>query len=297
MISEDLVGLLRKKYEDSRKYIVLEQVADGTGFDRIRTIDAVVFSLWPSDGLTRAAFEIKVSRSDFIRELQIPNKHKWCRECFHEFWFVAPKEVIQLDEIPGGVGWMCPRGDKLVIKKLCQRNPTPRLDDSLLAAFMRAAGKEIKRDTDKLKKEILKTDPTHLDALSYRKAVVSFLQSRGVQGRMFDATEESIRGMLEQATLDRQLVQDRDQIIEKLSQFQRRMQELFTIFALVANKSLIERNKLGEYIVTKYGGHDREALKSLKDTSKEKGYVGTKEYTDIIEAILNWNQNKQEVTQ
>ncbi len=288
MTSEEIVGLLRKKYEDSRRFIVLEQVPDGTGFAQSRTIDAAVFSLWPSDGLTRAAFEIKVARSDFIRELQIPNKHKWCRECFHEFWFVAPKEVIQLDEIPGGVGWMCPRGDKLVVKKLCQRNPTPRLDDSLLAAFMRAAGKEIKRDTDKMRKEILKTDPTHLDALSYKTAVVAFLQSRGTQGHLFDATEDMVRELLEQATLDRQLVQDRDQLIEKLSQFQRRMQELFTIFALVANKSLLERNKFGEYIVTKYGGHDREALKSLRDTGKEKGYRGTKEYTDIIEAILNW---------
>ena len=134
--AEDLVKALRKRFEGPG-YMVLEQVANSTGSSlNHRWIDAAVFSLWPSKNLTRAAFEIKVSRSDFIHELRNPQKHEWVMKYFHEFWFIAPKGVISIDELPGGAGLMQPRGDSLVIKKHCSRNYSPDLDPKILAAFM-----------------------------------------------------------------------------------------------------------------------------------------------------------------
>jgi len=79
MKAEELVALIRKKYKtDTNGYnpcVVLEQVPDGTGMYQSRWIDVAVFQMWTSKGLTRTAFEIKVSRSDFLSEIQNPQKH------------------------------------------------------------------------------------------------------------------------------------------------------------------------------------------------------------------------------
>ncbi|MBU2177548.1 MAG: hypothetical protein KJ556_20850, partial [Gammaproteobacteria bacterium] len=131
--AEDLVTLIRKKYKtDANGYnpcVVLEQVPDGTGMYQSRWIDVAVFQMWASKGLTRTAFEIKVSRSDFLSEIQSPQKHAWCRESFHYFFFVAPKDIIQVEELPDGVGWLYPRGSQLCTGRQARINDNPKLDD------------------------------------------------------------------------------------------------------------------------------------------------------------------------
>ena len=291
MTSEEIVGLLRKKYSGG-EYVVMEQVLNPIeNASRNRWIDVAIFSTWSTHGITRSAFEIKVSRSDFIRELQNPDKFQWCMENFHEFWFVGTKDVITKDEVPEGVGWMCPVGERLYIKKHCRRNVSPRLDEGMLAAFMRCAKINMRATEDRVRGEVLKTEPTHLDALLYRKAVMSFLQSRGVQGYLFDATEETIRGALEKATLDKQLVQDRDHLLIKLGEFQGRIADLFNLFAVIAHKALLERSELGQYIISRYGGYDEESLQAIRERKKDKwNRKAKKDYLEVIETILNWEQ-------
>lgn len=84
MEAKELVDLIRKRYHTAKDgfnpAVVLEQVPDGTGMFQGRWIDVAVFQMWASKGLTRAAFEVKVSRSDFLSELQNPEKHQWCKE-------------------------------------------------------------------------------------------------------------------------------------------------------------------------------------------------------------------------
>jgi hypothetical protein len=114
--STELIALLRKKYNTddiangNHPTLLFEQVANATGFDAGRWIDAAVFEMWPSHGFTRRAFEVKISRSDFLRELNNPAKYQWCFKYFHEFWYVAPKDVIQVEELPSGAGWLYPAG-------------------------------------------------------------------------------------------------------------------------------------------------------------------------------------------
>ena len=180
MTAEDLVKLIRQRYPMDRpdgyqSYVVLEQVPDGTGMHHNHWIDAVVFSLWASKGLSRLTFEIKVARSDFIHEMQNPMKHQWALECFHEFWFVAPQDVIQLSELPANIGWMCPHGSKLQVKKQAVRNPTPKLDDVLLAAFMRAASKEINKVSKVAIEEALESSDEYRTATVYRDAITRFI--------------------------------------------------------------------------------------------------------------------------
>jgi hypothetical protein len=297
MNAEDLVKLIRQRYPVNRpdgyqKHVVLEQVPDGTGMYHGRWIDAVVFDLWPSKGLLRSAFEIKVSRSDFLRELANPVKYKWAVESFHEFWFVAPQDVIKIEELPANVGWLFPRAGKLAIKRRAIQNPNPKLDDTLLAAFMRAGAKEISRVTNVTSKEILEKSEEYQLASRFKQAVRSFIAKRGISKfESSSLTVDEIVTWLEEATMDNQLKQDRDHLLEVAGRFQREVVSLLNIFLVVAKKSLFARNELGSYIVQTYGGEDRESIETLKALVKHaKAFDSEKRYVEVIEVILNWNK-------
>jgi hypothetical protein len=294
--AEDIVKLIRQRYPNNRpdgfqKYAVLEQVPATTGYGQRRWIDAVVFDLWPSEGLLRSAFEIKVSRSDFLRELQNPLKHKWVMDSFHEFWFVAPQNVIQLPELPPNVGWLYPRGGKLVVKRHAVKNPNPKLDDTLLAAFMRAAAKEIDRVSRTTVKEILDGSKDYRLATLYKAAVNNFINQRGVKKYMDPATPEEVVEWLNEATMDVQLQQDRDHLLQVAGRFQGAIISLLNVFLVVANKGLLARDELGNYIVSVFGGDDRENVETLKQCAKEaKHNDSQKRYVELIELVMNWDK-------
>jgi hypothetical protein len=290
--AEDLVNLIRHRYTSQNgvynKAVVLEQVPDGTGMNQNRWIDVAVFEMWPSKGLSRSAFEVKVSRSDFLRELQIPDKHKWCRECFHEFWLVAPKGVIQLEELPIGIGWMYPRGDKLCIARHALRNATPKLNDELLAGFMRAAYKGIEAATRLTAETILADSTEYKNTSLYREAVLRFLHERGI-APVYEVTVDGIYTKLAEATLDKQLKQDCNQLLSVSGTFQKTIANLATLFLVIAKRSLIARNEMGEYLVKAYDVRDEDAIEILREMGKgSKMSDYQKRYAEIIELLLNW---------
>lgn len=288
--AEDLVRMLRDKYKNPNAYggvdyVVLEQVPNGTGFAQAyRWIDAVLFSLIPSKGLYRSAYEIKVSRSDLIRELQNPEKHRWCQEYFHEFWFVCPKEIVQDGEIPNGIGLMCPHGDKLVIKKHCARNDNPKLDDQILAAFMRASSKALDSASKVAEKDILDNCKDYQQAKTYRECVLNFCEAHGVS-MIPSSNKADIIKYLEESTVDKQLKQDRDHLMSVANAFQRDLVELFRVFAVVAHESILKRDELGNYVMSQYGGNDTENLEFLKQDLKSDRLYYNKQYVEILELI------------
>jgi len=82
-----------------------------------RRADYVAVSLWPSRGLTIDAHELKVSRSDWLRELGQPSKAQaWWPHC-HRWWLVAGDEsIVGEGELPEGWGLMVPgRGRRMKI--------------------------------------------------------------------------------------------------------------------------------------------------------------------------------------
>lgn len=290
--AEILRALIRKRYKSDpdstyNDYVVLEEVPDGTGSYQRRWIDAAVFSLWPSKGITRAAFEIKISRADFIHELQQPDKHKWVEESFHEFWFVAPQGVIQESELPVGAGWMYPRGDQLCIKRHAVRNKNPKLDDFLLAGFMRAAYKEIHSSVNR--KTLLAESKEYQQAKIFQDAVREFLNKR-LPDRYYQIEKEKIISKLEEATLDSENKKDREQIEYVLQRFQNNIKELFSYFAVLASHSLLAKNEAGDYLIEKWGSsHLNGELNNLKNDKT------AKENAAILGEILNWRHLRKEL--
>jgi len=262
--SDDVREMIRNRYEGS-DHVVLFEVPDATGFGQGRWIDATVFSLWPSKGLTRAAIEIKVCRGDFIRELQNPAKYKWCQEDFHEFWYAGPEACFQVDELPLGAGLMVVRGGKLVIKKHAAHNPSPKLDDKLLAAFMRAADKRIKAAVSISEKDLLDKSKDFKYMRMYHDAVLKFLELRNhIPSSVRETTVDDLVGELQKAAGNNALEQDRQHLLNVTGEFQHRIALLFKLFAAIAYKSILARDEHGKYVVSYWGGTDESLMSELR---------------------------------
>lgn len=109
MTEAEVLALLRKRHANygnggSGEYAFLTGVRNGAGFDATRTFDAVAVNLWPSKHLAITIFEVKVSRSDWLRELKDPTKAGAALALADYFAVVAPAGIVKRDELPTGWG-------------------------------------------------------------------------------------------------------------------------------------------------------------------------------------------------
>lgn len=122
-------------------YATLRGVANATGGRKIRTVDALVMSLWPSRGLTLEGVEIKVSRSDWLREMKDPAKQEPVIKYCDRFWLaVGSADIVRDGELPRTWGLLVPgRGGKLkVATQAPDLDPVP-MTRSFLASILRRA--------------------------------------------------------------------------------------------------------------------------------------------------------------
>lgn len=66
------------------------RVGTGYGKDNEQRLDAWAMNLMPSKQLSRYAYEVKVSRSDFLAEIKKPWKRKHALMLSNHFYFAAP---------------------------------------------------------------------------------------------------------------------------------------------------------------------------------------------------------------
>ena len=135
-------------------FVLIPHVKNDAGHKGSRTIDAIGMSLYPSRGLELHGFEIKSTRSDWLRELVQREKSECWKSIVDRFWLVSDLGVARSSEIPTGWGWMEVRG-----RSLRQRMAAPLIvstatldeeraihlpigfDRGQLAALLRAATK------------------------------------------------------------------------------------------------------------------------------------------------------------
>lgn len=99
----EIFDRLRKKFPPP-SYELIPQCRSAVGAETARTADALGVSTWLSNGLYFFGIEIKVTRSDWRKELTDPGKAEAIsRYCRH--WYVAaPKDVVPPDELPPNWG-------------------------------------------------------------------------------------------------------------------------------------------------------------------------------------------------
>lgn len=124
--------------------VIAPSVRSAAGFDARRTIDAVALGLWPSRGMLLDGYEIKVSRSDWLRELKNPAKAEEFAGLVDRLWLVVSDAAIVKDgELPDGWGLLVKSGERLRAKVKAQRLTTgkdlpSRFGRSFLVPLLRA---------------------------------------------------------------------------------------------------------------------------------------------------------------
>lgn len=88
----------------------IREARAGAGYmrkDVERRIDYFAIHQYPSkNNHHRIAFEVKVSRGDWLKELKDPSKRRMGLMFSNEFYIVAPKDLIPPDEVPPECGLM-----------------------------------------------------------------------------------------------------------------------------------------------------------------------------------------------
>lgn len=120
MTAEQIKGILFENYSKP-DWMGFAELKEGI-LDHSRRIDFFAISCHKTQGFGYSiAFEIKVDRLDFERELISPGKRKPFMEVSNEFYFVTPKGLLSLDEIPEGCGLIEIWGDGLHKLKYAQQ--------------------------------------------------------------------------------------------------------------------------------------------------------------------------------
>jgi hypothetical protein len=121
-----LEAMLRTKYQRDR-YALFFDVPDAVSLDARRRIDAVAVGIWKSVGRDIEAFELKVSRSDWLRELkQVDKADPFIKTC-DRFWLVTgDPSVAKLEEVPACWGWMTATKHGLRVQRPAQKLPRDR---------------------------------------------------------------------------------------------------------------------------------------------------------------------------
>jgi hypothetical protein len=167
MTESDVIAALHARYSQTagngRRYAVAGGVRSHAGFDARRTADFIAMDLWPSKGLEIHGHEVKVSRSDWLRELKEPEKAAEFWPYVNRWWLVVPDAaIVGLGELPEDWGLMAMRGERLSVITAAPRHDALPLPPTRLAALLRAvaqtAGNLAIRERERLFHSHLKAD-------------------------------------------------------------------------------------------------------------------------------------------
>lgn len=122
----------------------IPEFRSGTGWGREQRADAIAMHCWPSKGFELIGFELKISRSDWLRELKQPSKTDHMRQ-FCDKWYLVVydlKVIKYADELPKGWGLMFLENGEIKTMIEAERELNPLKPDRLFtAALMRRATK------------------------------------------------------------------------------------------------------------------------------------------------------------
>lgn len=117
----------------------LYEVRNGTGYEKSqRYADALVVSVWPSRGIWIAGIEVKVSRSDWRKELDDPSKADAIQKYCDYWWIAAAEDVVKPTEVPERWGFIevNAKGKASTVREAPKLTPEP-LDKLFIASILR----------------------------------------------------------------------------------------------------------------------------------------------------------------
>lgn len=124
----------------SPEWATFFEVRDDAGFKARRSADVVAMNTWPSRGLAIHGVEVKVERSDWLREKKDPAKSASIQR-FCDYWWlaVADDKVAKVEEVPETWGLLVLRGKSLVSVKAAPKLEAAPLERGFIASILRHA--------------------------------------------------------------------------------------------------------------------------------------------------------------
>ena len=197
-----MLGLLERRYRGQDRgngpaWAWVPKVRNAAGFSATNTCDGIAMALWPSRGLELHGHEVKVSRSDWLKELRKPEKAEAFTIFCDRWWIVAgDAEIVHDDELPPGWGLMIPRGQGLGVvvqaEKLSDVAFSGR-ERHFLAALLRSAARTHQTTPEEVEDAVRKALEAHRShdrrererleqqVLKLRERLTAFARESGVE--------------------------------------------------------------------------------------------------------------------
>src|SRR5690554_4456354 len=108
--TSDVIDLLRLRYPLTKR--------EWAHCVEFQNIDFLAVNTWPSKHFVVHGHEIKVSRSDWKKELSQPGKAIFTMPFCDFWWLVAPTGIAKYEEVPDRWGLMeiTPKGLRVVVQ-------------------------------------------------------------------------------------------------------------------------------------------------------------------------------------
>jgi hypothetical protein len=141
-----VLALLNQRYTERSqggdRWVRAEHVRSHLSLVSRRTADFIAQDLWVSKGFELHGHEVKVSRSDWLRELKDATKADEFRRYCHRWWLVIPDaSLVRPGELPEGWGQLSVRNGSLrVVVPAPQLDPDP-MPREFVASLLRATAK------------------------------------------------------------------------------------------------------------------------------------------------------------
>lgn len=136
--AKKIIGLLSERYEVN-EWAFYYEVPNGLSSAKKNVIDAMAIHCWdspPGNGYS-VAYEVKVDRYDFMRELENPLKRQFFIDHSNEYYFVTPKGLLKETEIPASCGYMEVYETGLIITKIAQQRSNITYPPEFVASLLR----------------------------------------------------------------------------------------------------------------------------------------------------------------
>lgn len=172
------------------EWAFLTQVRNQTGFSQreLRTADAIAINTYPSRGMAIHGFEIKVSRTDWLKELSSPDKSVEMQQYCDYWWVVVnDNEIVKPSELPDNWGLIVVGRNCKVIKdapRLEPVQPTKHLVASLMrnvtTGFVHPL--DIKERIERAEHNaVYKMESEYRDLKKLKEKVVEFEKASGIE--------------------------------------------------------------------------------------------------------------------
>jgi hypothetical protein len=107
LTAKEILKALRASYgQMGMPWVLFDEFSPGTGASRGAAcrIDAWALNCWPSGKFATVAYEVKISRADYLREMRDPSKREFAMKWSNWFYFITPAGLLLQGELPADCG-------------------------------------------------------------------------------------------------------------------------------------------------------------------------------------------------